>query len=161
MNNDWLAKLAPEHAPAAPGWWPLALGWWVLAILIVVAVCLVMYWWLRPASRRRRFARNELRRLRERALDPADAARAIQSLLRRYALAVFGRDMTARLSGDAWLNFLADSGGEAFVGPPGRALLVAAYSDAASTASDLDRESWFKAADQFLRRARPMRRAAR
>lgn len=161
MNNDWLAQLAPEHAPAAPGWWPLALGWWVLAILIVVAICFALSWWLRPASRLRRVARNELRRLRERVLDPADAARAIQSLLRRYALAVFGRDVTARLSGEAWLNFLVDSGGEAFVGPSGRALLVTAYGDTASAVSESDREGWFEAADQFLRRARPMRRAAR
>jgi uncharacterized protein (DUF58 family) len=26
MNPDWLAQLAPEHAPPAPGWWPLAPG---------------------------------------------------------------------------------------------------------------------------------------
>jgi hypothetical protein len=159
MNNDWLAQLAPEHAPAAPGWWPLAPGWWVLVILIVAALSFALYWWRRPVARRRRFARNELRRLRERTLEPAVAARAIQSLLRRYALAMFGRDVTARLSGEDWLNFLINSGGEAFVGHSGRALLVAAFGD--GTVSEADREGWFEAADQFLKRARPMRRAAR
>jgi hypothetical protein len=161
MNKDWLAQLAPEHAPAAPGWWPLAPGWWLLDILILVGVGLALYWWRRPLFRRRRFARSELRRLRERAPAPAEAARAIQSLLRRYALAVFGRDATARLTGDAWLKFVVDSGGEAFVGNSGRALLAAALGDTASTVSESDREGWFDAADQFLRRARPMRRAAR
>lgn len=160
MNNDWLAKLAPEHAPAVPGWW-LAPGWWMLAILILVAAGLAVYRWRRPLFRRRRFARRELRRLRERALTPAEAARAIQSLLRRYAVAVFGRDATARLSGDAWLEFVVDSGGEAFVGNSGRALLAAALGDVAIEVSESDREGWFDAADQFLRRARPMRRASR
>ncbi len=155
MSNDWLAKLAPEHAPAAPGWWPLAPGWWALVILIVVLLGIGIYWWRRPAARRRRFARNELRRLRERGLEPVDAARAIQNLLRRYALAVFGRDATARLSGEAWLEFVVHSGGEAFVGRTGRALLAVAFGDASSAASEADREGWFDAADQFLRRARP------
>lgn len=159
MNNDWLAQLAPEHAPAAPGWWPLAPGWWALAVLIVLALAFSLYWWLRPIARRRRFARSELQRLRESTLAPADAARAIQNLLRRYALAVFGRDAIARLSGEAWLKFVIDSGGEAFVGHSGRALLAAAYGTD-STIGDVDRESWFQAADQFLRRARPVRRRA-
>jgi hypothetical protein len=161
MNNDWLAQLAPEHAPAAPGWWPLAPGWWALAILILLVAGLVLYWWRRPLFRRRRFARSELQRLRQRALAPADAARAIQSLLRRYALTVFGRDATARLSGEAWLKFVVESGGEAFVGRPGRALLAAALGDTTNTLSESDREGWFEGADQFLRRARPMRRTAR
>lgn len=161
MNNDWLAQLAPEHAPAAPGWWPMAPGWWILAIVLLVALGCVFYWWQRPLSRRRRLARKELRRLQERALEPVEAARAIQNLLRRYALAVFGRDATASLSGDAWLAFVIDSGGDAFVGRPGRALLAAAFGDAKNPVSAADREGWFAAADQFLRRARPMRRAAR
>jgi hypothetical protein len=161
MSNDWLTQLATEHAPAAPGWWPLAPGWWVLVILMVGLLGVGLYWWRRPAARRRRFARSELRRLRARGLEPVDAARAIQSLLRRYALAVFGRDATARLSGEAWLKFVVDSGGEAFVGHSGRALLAAAFGDANSAISVTDREGWFDAADQFLRRARPSARSRR
>ena len=158
MSNDWLDKLAPEHAPAAPGWWPLAPGWWALAILMVVLFGVGLYWWRRPTARRRRSARNELRLLRERGLEPADAARAIQSLLRRYALAVFGRDAAARLSGETWLRFVVDSGGDAFWGHSGRALLAAAYGDAHRAVSETERDGWFEAADQFLRRARPRTR---
>jgi len=32
---DWLAQLAPAHAPPPPGWWPLAPGWWAVMILII------------------------------------------------------------------------------------------------------------------------------
>ncbi len=158
MNNDWLAQLAPEHAPAAPGWWPPAPGWWALAILVIVVMILCLLWWQSPALRRRRFARAQLRRLRARSLEPTEAARSIQRLLRRYALASFGRDATAQLSGEAWLRFVVDAGGEGFAGHAGRALLAAAFGDTRQTVSDSDRDHWFDAADQFLRRARPARR---
>ncbi|HEY6642712.1 DUF4381 domain-containing protein [Povalibacter sp.] len=161
MNNDWLTQLAPESAPASPGWWPLAPGWWALAILIVIAAGLTLLWLQRPAARRQRFVRSELQRLRERAIEPASAARGIQNLLRRYALTVFGHDATARLSGEAWLQFVIDSGGDAFAGDSGRTLLAAAFGDTHAPISEADRLGWFDAADQFLRRAHPQRRAAR
>lgn len=161
MNNDWLSRLAPEYAPPPPGWWPLAPGWWALAALIVVAAVLTLLWMQRAAARRRRFARSELRRLHERTADPAEAARGIEDLLRRYALAVFGRDATARLAGEAWLQFLMDSGGEAFAGPSGRTLLAAAFGDTHQPISDADRRNWFEAADEFLRRAHAKRRSVR
>jgi len=161
MNDDWLSRLAPEYAPAPPGWWPLAPGWWALAVLLIVAAILTLLWFQRQSARRRRFARNELRRLRESAMEPAEAAQQIQNLLRRYALAVFGRDVTARLSGEAWLQFVIDSGADAFAGHSGRTLLAAAFGDSNCAASAADRESWFTAADQFLRRARAKREAPR
>lgn len=152
--NDWLTQLAPEHAPAAAGWWPLAPGWWALGILTIVLLGVSLHGWRHPAARRRRFARSELQRLRERSLEPIEAARAIQSLLRRYALAVFGRDATARLSGAAWLDFIVAAGGTAFAGRCGHVLLAAAFGDAKTSVDETDREGWFDAADQFLRTAR-------
>lgn len=156
MNNDWLTQLAAEHAPAPPGWWPLAPGWWLLAVLLAVVLGVGLAWWLRPAARRRRYACRELRRLRERGLEPAEAARAIQALLRRYALTVFGRDAAAPLSGPAWLKFVVEAGGEAFAGDSGRTMLAAAFG-AAGNYSEADRERWFDAAEQFVRRARSRR----
>ena len=35
VTPDWLAQLAPAHAPPPAGWWPLAPGWWVLLMLLV------------------------------------------------------------------------------------------------------------------------------
>lgn len=161
MNNDWLSRLAPEYAPAPPGWWPLAPGWWALGIFLLLAVVITLLWLQRADARRRRFARRELRRLRDRVAEPVEAAREIQHLLRRYALTVFGRDATAHLSGEAWLQFVVHSGGAAFAGQSGRNLLAAAFGNVHGAVSETDRAGWFDAADEFLRRARPSRRTLR
>jgi len=158
MNADWLNQLAPEHAPPAPSWWPPAPGWWVLAALGLLGVLAVVgYRRLRNSTgaRARRAAFAELKRIR--AQNAASAAADIQHLLRRYALAVFGADRVARLTGDAWLDFLVHHGGERLAGGGGRALINTAYGGRASPA---EREAWLEAAAAFIRGA-PRRRAKR
>ncbi|MDE2305433.1 MAG: DUF4381 family protein, partial [Gammaproteobacteria bacterium] len=105
MNDRWLDGLAPAHAPPPPSWWPPAPGWWVLLALATAAIAAALVWWRHPRLRLRRAALAELRRIRGR--DDGDAvavARALQNLLRRYALAVYGTERVARLHGDAWLR---------------------------------------------------------
>lgn len=146
--TDWLSQLAPAHALPAPGWWPLAPGWWLLAALLIIAVAGVAIVWLRPSQRRRRHALRELRRLADNAGDDAILARGLENLLRRYALASFGRDAVARLSGEPWLAFVAAHGGDALAGESGHALLRAAYG---GHSSDGLRAQWLEAARGFLR----------
>ncbi len=155
MNANWLAQLAPERAPPAPGWWPPAPGWWALsaATLLIVAACLL--WWRNPRRRLRRKALGELQRIYASETDVALTARAIQNLLRRYALAVFGRDGVARLHGNAWLRFVAVRGGDRMNGAIGQSLLRASFGGTLSEDRYQDREAWFAAAEKFLRRARP------
>ncbi|HEY6925184.1 MAG TPA: DUF4381 domain-containing protein, partial [Steroidobacteraceae bacterium] len=81
--------------------------------------------------------------------DGPAVARATQNLIRRYAVEVFGRERVARLTGEAWLNFVMDAGGEALAGAPGRSMLAAAFGNQAGD----DRERWFAAAEGFIRRA--------
>ncbi|NNM61434.1 MAG: DUF4381 family protein [Steroidobacteraceae bacterium] len=159
MNADWLAQLAPERAPAPPGWWPPAPGWWALLVLLGLCVLAAAFWWRHPRLRLRRAALAELRRIRADEGDMIRAARAIQNLLRRYALAVYGKDRAARLHGDAWLRLLADGGAEALRGAPGQALLRANFAGVLGEQRDQDREIWFAAAERFLRHAhqRPAR----
>ena len=155
MSASWLNQLAPEHAPPPPSWWPPATGWWVLAVLCLLAVlAIVGYRRFRSAERSkvRRAAVAELKRIR--AQGEAGVAADIQQLLRRYALAVFGADRVARLTGDAWLDFVVHHGGERLAGEEGRALLSAAYGNRASAAQ---REAWLEAAAAFIRRARRRR----
>jgi hypothetical protein len=169
VNPSWLAELAPEHAPPPPGWWPPAPGWWVLAGLILALVVVAILWWRKPRRRLQRATLRELARIRATARGPAETARAIQNLLRRYALACFGAEPVARLNGTAWLSFLAERGGAAFRGPVGQSLLAASYgaepaaglASAQGTAGDAD--GWFSAAEEFIRRAArksPGRRAS-
>ena len=152
MSANWLADLAPEHAPAPPSWWPPAPGWWVATGLCLVLLAAWFAW--------RRFARHTgYRRVQRAALDELErirsqeelgSAAAIQRLLRRYALTIFGPDRMAPLTGEAWVDFVAEHGGEGLAGDVGRSLLGAAFGNPAAPAA---RESWLAAAEAFIRQA--------
>jgi hypothetical protein len=138
--TDWLDQLAPDRAPPPPGWWPPAPGWWALAALLLVALAALLWWWRmrqRAVPRWQRLARKALRQLEAQAragvddqgrpLDDAALAQQLQGLLRRYAVARYGRDRVAGLSGDAWVAFVAAHGGTDWIGDAGRQLLRLAY----------------------------------
>ncbi|HEY0342767.1 MAG TPA: DUF4381 domain-containing protein [Steroidobacteraceae bacterium] len=150
MNSDWLTQLAAEHAPSRAGWWPPAPGWWGLAVIgALLAIALV--WWVRdPRRALRRAALRQLRLIRGSDADGAAVARAIQNLLRRYALAVFERERVAKLTGEAWLEFVAMHGGKVLTGYVGRSMLATAFGNLAAD----DREKWLEGAEGFVRRAR-------
>lgn len=157
----WLAQLAPDRAPPPPGWWPLAPGWWILIGLALAGVFVA--WWLRrrradPARALRRAALRELDRCASTGADDPSLARDLEHLLRRYAVARFGRDRVARLTGDAWLAFIAAHGAAALAGDAGRSLLRSAYGGTAAG----DRTAWLAAARGFVthRVQRPRRKAA-
>ena len=150
MTPDWLSQLSAAHAPPPPGWWPPAPGWWVLAVLLLAAAAGGVWWWRDPYRRSRRAALRELRTIRAEEADVVSSARAIESLLRRFAVAVFGGAQVARLTGDAWLAFVAEQGGAQLAGDAGRSLLATAFGGGASG----DRECWIAGADSFVRRAR-------
>jgi hypothetical protein len=158
MSSDWLAQLAPEHAPPAPGWWPLAPGWWaLLGVLVVIAVVLVCWHkWLRdPHAKVRRAALRELRDIRASDDDGPVVARAIENLMRRYAMAVFGRQRVSRLAGNSWLGFVAGEAGVSMSTDAGRTLLAAAFGNSPHD----QRDKWIATADAFVRRSARKRRA--
>lgn len=160
-NSDWLAQLAPERAPQMPPWWPPAPGWWLLAALVIAAAVAAVLWWRWPPRRLRRVALRELQRIRTRAGDPAATARALQNLLRRYALAVFGADEVARLSGEEWLRFIAAHGATGLAGPLGQALLAASFGGrTAQPVQEVEREGWCAATEAFVRSAAQAKKQA-
>lgn len=129
--------------PAPPGWWPPAPGWYVLAVLLLAFAL----WWGRRAWQRwraDRYRREALKAFRALQADPGRLA-ALPGLLKRTALAAWGREAVAALSGEAWHRFLDCSagtdrfcagagalldrlayGGEPLSGPEARLLLEAA-----------------------------------
>jgi hypothetical protein len=158
MNPDWLAQLAPEHAPPAPGWWPVAPGWWVLLGLVLsIAVLLVCWrkWWRDPHAKARRAALRELRVIRASDEDGPVVARAIENLMRRYAMAVFGRQRVSRLAGNSWLGFVTAEAGASVADDAGTSLLAAAFGNNPQD----QRDRWIAAADAFVRRSARKRRA--
>ena len=150
MTPNWLAQLSPAHVPPPPGWWPLAPGWWGLALLLAVAVAAVTYWQRRPPVRLRRAALRELEHLELTAVDDAALARGLEHLLRRLAVARFGRDAVASLSGPRWIAFVIAHGGAAWAGESGSGLLHAAYGGT----SKPERALWLTGARAFLKARR-------
>lgn len=153
MNAEWLKQLAGEHAPRAIGWWPPAPGWWVLAALIVLSLLAWRMVRKTPQRMLRRNALRELRRIRASVPSAAATAGAVQNLTRRYAVGLFGVSRVARLTGEQWLAFFISHGGEALKDGTGASLLDAAYG---SEVRDC-RTEWLRAAEQFIRHARPDR----
>lgn len=166
MNPAWLSQLAPDRAPPPLDWWHLAPGWWVLAAVALLAVAYGIGQWRRgrrPQAVWQRAALRELAGLQARsaASDDARIAHGVQQVLRRYALARYGRDAVAALSGDAWIAFVVAHGGRDWDGETGRQLLRCAYggssptsSNAASGAADTAyRARWIAGARGFVRAA--------
>ena len=150
LKGDWLTQLAPAHAPPPPGWWPPAPGWWGLALLLALIATALVYGYRRPAARLRRAALRELKRLEDGPNDDVRLAGELERLMRRYAVAVHGREVAARLSGAAWLEFVVAHGGTDLAGEAGHALLRTAYGSPVK----IDRARWLKGARGFLRARR-------
>lgn len=150
LKADWLAQLAPPHAPPPPGWWPLAPGWWGLALVLAIAVAAIVYWQTRRPARLRRVALRELQKLEATPGDDRALAQSLQRLLRRVAVARFGRDAVAGLSGDRWIAFVVDHGGREWSGAAGSHLLRAAFGGPVEG----DRRLWLGGARGFLKEGR-------
>jgi len=149
MSQDWLHQLAPAHPPASVGWWPLAPGWWILAAMTVLLSVAWIFWLRNPSRRLRQSALRQLRRLRASKADSTEVARAVQNLMRRYALQMFGYEAVANLTGQTWLEFVVSQGGRALSGAAGTSLLRAAYGDS----NQDDRSQWLQAAERFIAKA--------
>lgn len=148
VNAEWLSQLAHAHAPVALSrWWPLAPVWWVLITLLVTSVVALIYYVLRPTQRMRRTALREHARLANAGGDDASLARGLEHLLRRYAVARFGRGPIALLSGDRWISFMVVHGGADLAGEAGASLLRLAYGGQAVG----DRLKWLAGTRAFLK----------
>ena len=100
-----------------------------------------------PQVRLRRAALRELAQLDKTTAADADLARQLTHLVRRYAVARFGRDAVATLSGRRWIDFVVAHGGTPWGGEVGLGLLRAAYGGPCQPA----RERWVAGAQAFFR----------
>lgn len=148
MNAGLLDQLAPAHAPKAPGLWPFAPGWWAVIFLLFAILVAITIWQRRLVVRQRRSALRELQQLDKTVIDDSCFASDLENLLRRFAVARFGHEAVARLSGDPWIEFMATRGGSALAGDAGKNFLRAAYGGG----SRPDRANWLIGARGFFRR---------
>ncbi len=120
------------HLPPVPDFWPPAPGWWLLAI-VGTGLFLYAAWQLWRLYRRRHRRREVLTSLSAigQAFRPEKAAwfaAEVSGLLRRVALQRYPRPQVASLTGDDWLRFLDETGGNgAFRAGPGKVLGTGPY----------------------------------
>ncbi len=136
LNLPQLLDLMHDLVRAEPvAWTPQTVGWavvgvWLLAITGLVIWNRIQHW---RRNRYRREALAELRQIVEQQeLDQQTMAYAIAKLLKRTALAAFGRDRVADLYGKEWADFLRRSSrNDSLIERNADALGSAAYSKAA------------------------------
>ena len=127
MPIDPLSNLRDVILPVDPGFWPPAFGWWLLLVAIIAvligAVFLARALYLRI---RVRTPVDEFDALVK--LHPHQAIAQLSILMRRVAIAKYSRPAVAGLCGEAWLNFLNQSGNtDQFTNGVGRVLTSGPY----------------------------------
>jgi hypothetical protein len=81
-------------------WWPLAPAWWLLLCVLAVVLFVVVWRWSSA------YYRNAYRRYALRLLRDASDVQSVAVILKRVAIAAFGRAEVAALTGDAWVSWL-------------------------------------------------------
>jgi len=141
MNPD-LSQLRDIHLPGAVSWWPPAPGWWLLLALALLVF--FVFWFVHRRRRRnawRRTALDALKQLRGQhqsgQLAPQRIVSELSVLMRRVAISRFPREQAAKLSGEAWLEFLDRNRreGVAFKTELGRLLVIVPYAQETSVTS--------------------------
>ncbi len=133
MNDTLLQQLPDIALPPAIGIWPLAVGWYVvIAVLFIFLVVAVCYYIQRARQLRpRKIILQKLSELQLRYARESDAvalAAEVSALLRKATLLAFPRRDVAGLQGQAWLNFLDNTGKTTeFTRGVGRVLVTAPY----------------------------------
>jgi len=139
--NPGLEQLRDIHGIQGVPWWPPGPGWWLLVAALLALAFLL--WRFRTKIRLRvppipfftvgswRWdAARRLRDLRRRAVsqDGKQTAGELSELMRRIAMARFGRDACAGLTGGDWLEWLRGKDPKDFDWPQqGQLLLEVPY----------------------------------
>ncbi|CBL46627.1 Conserved hypothetical protein [gamma proteobacterium HdN1] len=118
-------ELRDIHLPESISWWPPAPGWWSLMVLVSLLLGVLVWQLLR--YRRQRFRREALHLLtnisQQNELSDEQRLDAISALLKRVAITAHGRNESAGKTGNAWLQYLDETGAtQGFTQGPGRAL---------------------------------------
>lgn len=106
-----LNQLQDIQLPEPISWWPLAFSWWIL-ILSITSILIGLVWYF-VEQRKRNAYRREAQQTLTLIMQPKasnvsinEQILAINGLLKQVALTAYGRVNVAKLSDQAWLDFL-------------------------------------------------------
>jgi len=136
-----LENLHDIVTPALPSWFPLAPGWYAVALALVFiggwfATARYIHW---RRNTYRRQALADLARISQSLKDSATYATylpQLPQLVKRAAIAAYGRRTVAAFHGEPWLTFLNKKvNREIFNGEAGQLLLACSWQPAARLAA--------------------------
>lgn len=136
MNPEALAQLKDIHMPSDVAWWPLAPGWWILLGFFLLVVGVAIYLFIRSLKKSRQEiivgqSLELFHDIKDKSLSPKELLTEVSELLRRTAISLYGREATAKLAGNEWLEFLNRKGKtRAFTEGVGQALKDQPYRQA-------------------------------
>ena len=163
MNSISLENLHDIAAPPPVPWWPPAPGWYAVALTLLLIACwaVISFYlrWKRNEYRRQALAKlAELEQGLAEIDNPAPILRTLPELLKRSALAAYGRESVAYLAGRDWLAWLDTTAGRPlFRGETGDLLLACAYGKAEriEQIGGEQARKLFRAAHDWLKTHRP------
>ena len=96
-----LTGLRQIHFSTPPDIWPLAWGWYVILGVVVFIALIIIY---KKISSPFAYANREMKKIQKSAAEKQ--LKLLSQLLKRVAMARYGREAIAPLSEDAWQEFL-------------------------------------------------------
>lgn len=154
-NQDPLTQLKDIHLPEAISWWPLAPGWYVLIALGLCLITIITYQLFKKYAHA--LAKKQALKLlahyqkqyQQEHNVPLSSAK-VTELLRRVALVYFPREQVASLQGEAWLQFLNQTGKGTNFNSVRKQLLEAPF----QADNNIDLKPLFQQAQQWIKQRR-------
>lgn len=98
------------HLPETVSWWPPAVGWWLLAGLIIIVILLLpkLYRYIKskPLNKVATAAYNTIINDYQQQPNNQQLLQSLSRLLRQISMSYQGREASAHLTGDQWLQQL-------------------------------------------------------
>ena len=131
MNSDIdLTGLKGLHYPVTPDFWPLAWGWYVILATVLLLILIIIY---KKRNSPLAYACREMKKIQRK--EPEKQLKLLSQLLKRVAMARYGREAIAPLSEDAWQEFLLASAPKVLSEEQAHLLAYAIYNPNSKTPS--------------------------
>ncbi|MGN0919320.1 MAG: DUF4381 domain-containing protein [Alphaproteobacteria bacterium] len=117
-----LTGLRPLHFPVQPDFWPLAWGWYMIIGALLLCVLIVVY---NKKNSPLAYANKEIKKIQKTSTEKQ--LKLLSQLMKRVAMARFGREAIAPLSENAWQEFLLAAAPNVLTPEQGHLLAYAIY----------------------------------
>ena len=124
MNQVDLSGLRDIHLPIEPSLWPLATGWYILFGIIILIILVGFILWRLYQNKPLPYALRELEKIQR---TPENQLKLLSQLLKRVAMAKYGRKEIAPLTEDTWQEFLLSAAPKTLTQKQAHLLAFAVY----------------------------------